>query len=95
MTKYIRTTHDENNVPRDDIPRLGIVEGIWPTCCIHMLESDRAMTATEIHQEHLKYDKQFEGDCPFDFSFPQILEGLAVLIRLGWVGVVEDSQCQP
>jgi len=85
--RFKRNTHDENGNPRPGLP--GLHDYAWPTCNIHMLGL-RPKTLQEIHEAHLEYDRQWEPGC-FDYTLPDIMEGLAHLIRLGVVVAVDSD----
>ena len=86
--KFKRNTHDKDGNPRTNLPKtLGYA---WPRCDLNMLSSDEPRSVEEIYHAHLDYDKQFMGD-GFLYTLPDIMEGLAHLIRLGVVVSVDDK----
>lgn len=83
--KFIRSTH-KDGVVRNDLTKY---DGRSISCSIHMLE-DYPQTIAEILAAHQRYAKQFEGDeIRDDTTLPDILEGLAILLRWGWATAVE------
>ena len=87
--RFKRNTHDEDGNLRPGLPTL---EGEWPTCCIHML-GNGPQTLEKIYKYHMEYDRQWSrdvADC-FDYTLADIMEGLAHLIRLGVVAVVDSG----
>ena len=86
--RFKRNTHNEDGTPRPGLP---VFRGLgrWPTCNIHLV-GDRPRTLGEIHETHQKYDQAW-GSEGFDYSLADIMEGLAHLIRMGLVVVVDSS----
>jgi len=84
--RFARDTHDEEGMPRKDLPQLVDVGDIWPTCDLNMISGE--MTIAEIHAAHLSYDEEWYPEI-YGFSIAQIMEGLATHLRLGTVKIVE------
>ena len=91
--KFKRNTHDEDGNLRPGLPTFDFeLTGTWPTCCIHMLGNE-PQTLERIYKNHVEYDRQWSrdvADC-FDYTLADIMEGLAHLIRLGVVAVVDSG----
>ena len=85
--KFKRNTHDEDGNVRDGLPRIDhkYVRS-WPTCNIHILTGE--MTVRQIYDEHKAYDSLYEPEV-HGYSVADILNGLADLLRLGLVEIVE------
>jgi len=79
--KFRRATHNDDGSLRASLCRL--YEDRWVTCDIHMIDSEW-QSLDRIVRAHREYDEQWypEGH---GFSTADILDGLATLIRLGWV----------
>jgi len=86
--RFKRNTHDENGNPRYGLPTFEQA-GMWPTCDIQMLGNE-PRSVQEIYDEHEKYDDQYWPD-GYGYTLPDIMEGLAHLIRLGVVVAVDSD----
>ena len=86
--KFLRNTHDENGEPISRLPR-NVTVGMWPTCDPNMLSSTIPMSVEEIYDAHICYDNQYDPD-GFGWTLPDIMAGLADLLRMGLVRTAPD-----
>ena len=85
--KFKRNTHDKDGNLRQGLPNLEN-SGCWPTCNIQLL-SATPHSLEYIYRIHQHYDEDWENDA-HNYTLPDIMEGLAHLIRLGLVEVVHN-----
>lgn len=88
--KFARNTHDTEG----NVRKFACTEAVDKVCrtatfSLHM-GSPTPLTFSELVEEHRKYDRNWP-DCPFGYTIPEMLRGLADLLEADLFKVVEED----